>query len=152
MSGDTVVRLGFLKDKELYRREKPYILFVGNSKNEEGVPKSNVELQTVEDIPVTDVRDSCEAYTLDKHGFQFITHQQTFSDFEDDNLIKGQYLPQAEKVIMDNIPYAKRILIFDWRRRKQLSSDEAGEHVSAAQLVERSITLAPSQTVHSGKI
>ncbi|KAJ4024688.1 hypothetical protein NW752_003241 [Fusarium irregulare] len=149
MTGDTVISLGFLKDKPLYEREKPYVLFVGKPGIGKNETNTNVELETVRDIPLRDVRGISDSFTLDKHGFQFIAHQQTFCDFEDEDLVKQLYLEEVKEVIQFHVPYAKKVHIFDWRRRKQFSPSEAKERVSAAQLVSRSVILAPSQTVHS---
>ncbi|KAF4959029.1 hypothetical protein FGADI_1907 [Fusarium gaditjirri] len=149
MSGDTVAELSFIKDLDLYKQEKPYLLFVGKPANAENAKHTNIELETVPNIPVHDVRDRHHEYTVDEHGFQFVTHEQTFSDFDNENLINQHYLPEVEKVIYDNVPYAKKVFVFDWRIRKQMTTAEADETFSPSQLVERLLVLAPSQTVHS---
>jgi hypothetical protein len=115
MSHDTVISLGFLKDKPLYKREKPYVLFVGKPDSGGNETNTNVELDIIKDIPLRDLRGASHSYTLDKHGFQFITHQQAFCDFENENLIKQLYLGEVEEVIKIHIPYAKKVHIFDWR-------------------------------------
>ncbi|CAG7555136.1 unnamed protein product [Fusarium equiseti] len=174
MPGDAVADLCFIKELDRYRHEKPYLLFVGKPASAENEQNTNVELETVTDIPIHDVRGSQHKYNIDDHGFQFVSHQQTFSDFENEDLIDQQYLPQVQKVISENIPYAKKVFVFDWRvsakslerrcttslkaddyilkLRKQMTTTEADETISPAQLERRLFVLAPSQTVHSGKM
>ncbi|KAF5228607.1 hypothetical protein FAUST_10975 [Fusarium austroamericanum] len=149
MPGDTVADLCFIKDLQLYKREKPYLLFVGKPASAEHEKHTNVELETVSNVPVHDVRGRQHEYTIDEHGFQFVTHQQMFSDFDNENLISQHYLREVEKVISKNIPYANRVLVFDWRLRKQMTTAEANETISPSQLDDRLLLLAPSQTVHS---
>ncbi|KAL8358302.1 hypothetical protein RB601_009626 [Gaeumannomyces tritici] len=149
MPAEVSVSLEFIKRLELYEREKPYWLFVGKPDHLDDSKLTNVELEVVPGIPAHDVRNDGHSYTLDEHGFQFVTHQQSFSDFDDEEAIRTHYLPQVEEVIRQNVPYAKRVLLFDWRLRRQMSEEEGNALLSANQIQQRSQILAPSQTVHT---
>ncbi|OTA64111.1 hypothetical protein K449DRAFT_432627 [Hypoxylon sp. EC38] len=149
MSRTPLVQLRFLKPLEKYQNEKPYWLFVGKP---DGVDMTNVSLEAVSGIPIHDVRGEEQNYELDKHGFQFISHGLNFEAFHDDQQIESQYLPQVEEMILKNIPYAKKVFIFNWRLRKQLGEEQMNSPVSPAQIQDKNYVFAPSQTVHTGKL
>ena len=108
-------QLGFLKPLDLYKTEKPYWLFIGKPEKAPDVDLTNVVIETISGIPVCDVRNHESSYTLDENGFQFITHNQTFDSFHNEQLIRNEFFPQVEKVIKNCMPYAERIHIYDWR-------------------------------------
>ncbi|KAI8960372.1 hypothetical protein F5Y11DRAFT_349625 [Daldinia sp. FL1419] len=149
MPGDTKVELRFIKPLSKYKTEKPYWLFVGRPSEFSEIDLTNVELETVPGIPLHDIRNDGESYTLDDHGFQFVKHDQTFVEFDDEKLIESEYLPQVEKVIRDNVPDAQKVFVFDWRIRQQMSTDDANKLISPVQIQDRTHILAPSQTVHA---
>ncbi|KAK0721788.1 hypothetical protein B0T26DRAFT_644479, partial [Lasiosphaeria miniovina] len=68
-------------------------------------------------IPLHDLRNEEVSCTLDEHGFKFIRHGQTFEEFGNGELIEKEYIPQVENVILDNVPGAERVFVFDWRVR-----------------------------------
>ncbi|KAI0149944.1 hypothetical protein F4776DRAFT_603916 [Hypoxylon sp. NC0597] len=146
MSQPALVQLRFLKPLEKYQNEKPYWLFVGKP---DGVDMTNVTLEAVSGIPIHDVRGEEQNYELDKHGFQFISHGLNFEAFHDDQRIEREYLPQVEEMILKNIPYAKKVFVFNWRLRKQMGEEQMNSPVSPAQIQDKNYVFAPSQTVHS---
>ncbi|KAK9788660.1 hypothetical protein AB5N19_10182 [Seiridium cardinale] len=149
MPGNTFVSLRFLKRLDVYKREKPYWLFVGKPSMVEQAEITNVQLETVQNVPVHDVRNDGETYTLDEHGFQFVTYDPEPVDFSDEASVREVYVPQVEKIIHDHVPLAHRIHIFDWRIRRQMTPEEMDKLLSAAQIQDRTVVLAPSETVHT---
>lgn len=111
---DTFAQLGFMKPLDLYKKEKPYWLFIGKPETAPEVDVTNVVTEPVS-VPVCDVRNREADYTLETQGFQFIKHDHTFQSFEDEQLLKQVYLPQVEKTIRDVISDAEKVLIYDWR-------------------------------------
>ncbi|KAL9124331.1 MAG: hypothetical protein Q9217_006331 [Psora testacea] len=108
-------QLGFIKPLDLYTKEKPYWLFLGRPEHMPDVDLTNVKTDTIAGIPLHDVRGREDSYSLDKYGFRFIKTNQTFQAFDNEQRIIDEYLPQAEKLIKNNIPYAEKIHIYDWR-------------------------------------
>ncbi|EEP78484.1 predicted protein [Uncinocarpus reesii 1704] len=149
--GTITAQLNFLKPIDSYKTEKPYWLFIGKPETAPDVDLTNVVTETVTDIPVHDVRGHEEKYSLDEHGFQFIKHNQTFQAFEDEERIKTEFLPQVEKVIRENVPYVERVLVYDWRVRKEITEGDP-EFITPLQVQDRNYPLAPSIIVHTGKI
>lgn len=112
MPGDAVVQLRFLEPLDKYQHEKPYRLFVGKP---DEADITNVSLETISNIPVHDVRGEEEKYELDEHGFQFVTYDPEFTAFHDEQQIEFQYLPQVKQMILEKVPYAEKVFVFDWR-------------------------------------
>jgi hypothetical protein len=115
MNQSTTIQLQFLKRLDIYEHQKPYWLFVAKPENVPDAKLTNVEMESVPGIPVHDVRHSEEDYRIDTHGFQFVSHDQTFHDFDDESLVQEEYVPQVEKLIKSCIPNAEKVFVFDWR-------------------------------------
>ena len=98
MAGDMTVQLQFLKRLDIYQREKPYWLFVGKPGDVPDAKITHVEMEAVSGIPVHDTSNSEGTYNLDTHGFQFVTHSQTFEAFDDEKRIEEEYIPQVDKI------------------------------------------------------
>jgi hypothetical protein len=115
-------QLGFIRPLDVYAKEKPYWLFIGRPEHMPNLDLTNVKTDAVTGIPLRDVRGHEAEYSLDKHGFQYIKHHQTFDAFDDEQRIIDEYLPQVERTIRDSIPYAEKIFVYDWRVRKLASN------------------------------
>lgn len=122
MASSLAIELHFLKPLDLYQHEEPYWPFAGKPVAAKDADITNVELESISDIPLHDVRNHEQVYELEMHGFQFIKHDQTFTAFEDAHHVEEEYLPRVEKVILDNVSYATRVYIFDWRVRRSMLS------------------------------
>ncbi|KAI1137150.1 hypothetical protein F5Y05DRAFT_79894 [Hypoxylon sp. FL0543] len=146
MSRQALVQLRFLKPLEKYKREKPYWLFVGKP---DGADVTNVSLEAVSGIPIHDVRGEERNYELDEHGFKFFSHNLDFEDFHDDQRIEREYLPQVEKMMLEKIPSANKVFVFNWRLRKEMGEEQMDHPISPAQIHDTNFVFAPSQTVHS---
>ena len=74
------------------------------------------------DIPITidDIRGKESSFTLDNNAFTALTNIPPSSEksFSDDESVKQNYYPEVEKLLLENVPGAKRILLFDHTIRK----------------------------------
>ncbi|KAB2578793.1 putative methyltransferase protein [Lasiodiplodia theobromae] len=87
-------------------------------KQPEGVPQSNFGA-TPHDVTIQDARGREQDFDLDKNSFAFIQGVESEEkDFVDDDSIKQKYYPEVEKIILDNVPGANRVLIFDHTIRR----------------------------------
>jgi hypothetical protein len=70
-------------------------------------------------ITVNDFRGQESRFTLDKNAFQGLQGiQSQEKDFTDDEHIKSVYYPEVEKLILDHVPGANRVLLFDHTIRR----------------------------------
>lgn len=114
--------LRFLKDLPLYQDEKPYVVYFAPDESAKHAKRTNIETEEKEDIPVEDIRDKRDQFTLDTHGFEAFTHAMRFEDFEKDELVQTEYLKEVEEVIRKRIPEATEVFVFDWRVSMHLST------------------------------
>ncbi|OAX84561.1 hypothetical protein ACJ72_01080 [Emergomyces africanus] len=66
-------------------------------------------------VTIADIRDNESQFTLDHDAFQTLKniHSTAEPSFTDEENIKSVYYPEVEKLILDNVPGANRVLIFD---------------------------------------
>jgi hypothetical protein len=88
-------------------------------KQPEGIPQHNYGSINHE-VTIHDIRGEEASYTLDKDAFAIVHNITTVgeTEFVDDDHIKEHYYPEVEKVLLDNIPGANRIFIFDHTIRR----------------------------------
>jgi hypothetical protein len=115
MARTTQVTLNFISPIEKHKLEKPYRLYVGASDLSPEATLTNYGTKPVTGIHIEDVRGEENKYNIDTQGFQFVKHSQSFTDFGNAEDVDKSFIPQVEKVILDNIPYAERVVVFDWR-------------------------------------
>jgi hypothetical protein len=79
-----------------------------------GVPPHNYG-SVPHDVLIHDIRGNESAFTLDKDAFQVLLNQppSTESSFTDDASIKENYYPEVERLLLDTVPGANKIIIFD---------------------------------------
>lgn len=74
------------------------------------------------DITVTihDIRGHETEYTLDQNAFTALRNipKSAEKNFLDDEGVKSNYYPEVERLLLDNVPNAKRILLFDHTIRR----------------------------------
>jgi len=80
-----------------------------------------------EQVKLHDVRGRESEYNLDKHAFQVLQNvpQSAEKEFVDDASIEKNYYPEVEKLLLNNIPGANRIFIFDHTIRRPTGSRSA---------------------------
>ncbi|OCK79127.1 hypothetical protein K432DRAFT_76868 [Lepidopterella palustris CBS 459.81] len=84
----------------------------------EGQPQRNYG-ESLRDVQIRDVRGRETDFTLDNNAFATISavHSQEH-DFTDDARIREVYYPEVEKLILDTVPGANRVVIFDHTIRR----------------------------------
>ncbi|KAF2095604.1 hypothetical protein NA57DRAFT_44350 [Rhizodiscina lignyota] len=85
-----------------------------------GQPKYNYSLQPRE-VELNDIRGREYEFNLDSNAFETIRGVPSEEkDFNDDEHIKRVYYPEVEKLLLENVPGANRILLFDHTIRRAL--------------------------------
>lgn len=76
------------------------------------------------DIPITidDIRGRESSYNLDNNAFAALTNipPSAEKDFSDDESVKRNYYPEVEELLLEHVPGAKRILLFDHTIRRAI--------------------------------
>ncbi len=84
----------------------------------EGQPQRNYG-DTDLSVQISDIRGKESKYTLDDNAFQTISEVESKEkDFNDDAHIKEVYYPEVEQLLLDNVPGANRVLLFDHTIRR----------------------------------
>lgn len=88
-----------------------------NLADREGQPQNyGAELH---DVTIQDARGRETEFTLDSHSFAFLSGVESAEKhFINDDSIKRLYYPEIEKLLIDNVPGATRVLIFDHTIRR----------------------------------
>ncbi|KAI9823557.1 MAG: hypothetical protein M1819_001164 [Sarea resinae] len=70
-------------------------------------------------VRLDDIRGRENDYNLDHNAFEAISHVPSDEkDFEDDNRVKQVYYPEVEKLLLEHVPGANRVFIFDHTIRR----------------------------------
>ena len=84
----------------------------------EGQPQRNYT-EFPQEVDLNDIRGHEHEYDLDKHAFAVVQGVGSEEkDFNDDEHIKDVYYPEIEKLILNEVPGAKRVLLFDHTIRR----------------------------------
>jgi len=85
----------------------------------EGQPQRNFGDREFE-VTARDIRGHESEYNLDKDAFAVISGvpESAEKDFVDDESIEQKYYPEVEKLLLDNIPGATRVVFFDHTIRR----------------------------------
>lgn len=84
----------------------------------EGQPKNNYTYN-LHEVEISDIRGRESQFNLNDHAFAVVDGVESQEkDFTDDEHIKQVYYPETEKVILENIPGAKRVFFFDHTIRR----------------------------------
>lgn len=112
--GDTIVTLNYFQPPKDGSAPHNYV-----EKQPDGKPQRNFGDFDVQ-IPIRDVRGHESEYTLDKDAFLVVSDvpDSAERDFTDDESIKKNYYPEVEKLILDNVPGANKVFIFDHTIRR----------------------------------
>jgi hypothetical protein len=84
----------------------------------EGQPQRNFG-EFPHEVTVHDIRGREDEFDMNVNGFGVVRGVVSEEkDFTDDEAIKQKYYPEVEKVLLDNVPGANRIFIFDHTVRR----------------------------------
>ncbi|ELR06782.1 hypothetical protein GMDG_02220 [Pseudogymnoascus destructans 20631-21] len=75
---------------------------------------------TAHTVTIHDICGDESSYTLDKDAFAVLQNVESLgeTEFADDGHIKEFYYPKVEKILLDNVPGANKIFIFDHTIRR----------------------------------
>jgi len=94
----------------------------------EGQPQRNIG-EDSQLIQISDIRGNESAFNINTNGFatlQNVPSDIKYSDWENDDLVKKAYYAEIEKLLLDNVPGANRIHIFDHTIRRTRPESNRG--------------------------
>ena len=96
----------FLKPDARHQDEKPYAFRY--ELDTEEVPQSNMEMEKVEGVGITDIRGRELEFSLDANGFTVLRHQSAldYGDYYDPNRV-WVYLHELEDLLRTNLNASK---------------------------------------------
>ena len=84
----------------------------------EGSPQRNFG-ENSQEVKINDIRGREHEFDMNVNGFRTVSGVESAEkDFTDDEHIKQVYYPEVEKVLLDNVPGANRVFIFDHTIRR----------------------------------
>lgn len=102
----------YAKDLPIFRHEKPYSILTSF----EGCDKpTNMQFGPEQPETITNIRGIEEQFTLDKHGFKYMSSPTAFSDWGNRRAVEENYLPEVEALLLNSVQDVDEVLIFDWR-------------------------------------
>jgi len=111
--GPVVTEINFFRAPE--DGSKPYN-FV--EKQPEGIAQRNYS-EDVREVEINDIRGREAEFNLDKDAFQTVSGiSSEEKEFTDDEHIKKVYYPEVEKLILEHVPGAHKVTIFDHTIRR----------------------------------
>lgn len=72
-------------------------------------------------VPIHDIRGEEDQYTLDRDAFQILKNvasSTTYETFNSDDAIRNLYYPEVERLLLETVPGAHRIIFFDHTIRR----------------------------------
>jgi hypothetical protein len=105
----------FLKWQDLYKKERPFQMFMDLPPEVKDQRKTNVVFEDV-DLLVNDMRGKEPDFELDTHGFM-VTQLPPFEGRLDTATIEEFHLPAVEKLLKEKVDGADRVILFNWRVR-----------------------------------
>jgi len=121
-SGDTTSEINFFKDPEDGSTPFSYVY-----DPPEGKPKQNYGTEAVK-VVIQDIRGKESIFSVDSSGFAALSNNPSklvYKDWENDAVIEEKYYPEVKKLLMDNLPGASRVLIFDHTIRRTVGATRA---------------------------
>ncbi|KAL8963646.1 MAG: hypothetical protein Q9193_000115 [Seirophora villosa] len=114
---DVQSAIHFLKESPSYQHEKPYAFRFGLGSVD--IPQSNMEMQIVKPITITDIRGYERDYALDVNGFTILELDSEcgYEDFHDPEKVK-LYLGELEDLLQSHLG-AFKVKVFRHGLRKR---------------------------------
>lgn len=87
-------------------------------KQPDGIPQRNFG-ESWHDVTLHDLRGQEGGFTLDNNAFEVASNVASQEhEFRDDERIRGVYYPEVEKLLLESLPGANRVLLFDYTIRR----------------------------------
>jgi hypothetical protein len=112
--GPVTTSLNFFKDPEDGSKPHNYV------EPKEGIPQRNFG-ETITDVELNDARGRESDFNLEKDAFQLfqnIKSDMTYDDWADDEKVKSTYYPEVVQFLLDNVPGAHKVTLFDHTIRR----------------------------------
>jgi hypothetical protein len=108
-------QITYIARNPLYETEKPYALAFPVPDTIEGVRSTNHTFDR-QQMVIRDAR-SCPPHRLDISGFTFVHWPTSLQpeDFESSQMVRDQYFPEVEKLLLENLPEYTEIVYMDHR-------------------------------------
>lgn len=113
---DALSNIKYIKDLDLYRKEKPFQILIDIPKDAPDQRFTNLVYEDKEEL-FRDVRGKEDTYSLDDHGFTYRHRNFGFDKYEDRSAVEAYYLPKIEQFIEDEVEDVDKVFFFDWRVR-----------------------------------
>ncbi|KAK9494193.1 putative methyltransferase [Lipomyces doorenjongii] len=100
----------------------------------EGQPQRNYEMTTMVVVAISDIRGQEDQISLDRDAFRVlrgINSQTTYETFNSDEEIRQVYYPEVENLLLQQVPGAHTIILFDHTIRR-VESNAARQPVNQA--------------------
>ena len=106
----------YLKWQELYRHEKPFTVLIDLPEDAKDQRRTNLSFHEADEETVNDVRGGTKDLDIDTHGFTYVTQRSNLrmADFDDQDKIENQYLPECEELIRNVLDNVDKVHIFNW--------------------------------------
>lgn len=115
MAKDTVTTtIQYLEWQDIYEREKPFLLLFDLPDNAKDRRTSNLVFKA-KTLTLHDIRASETPLTLDENGFMVKQSTTQVTDFANRKYVDENYLPEAEKLLREQVEGVDRVYFFDWR-------------------------------------
>ncbi len=120
MVGSTGTQLAdfeFIEWQELYKKEKPYEIFIQfpqGLKHEQN-NRTNLVFKKYEDNIVEDLRGKESQFDLDKNGFQILDLPTPFRHWHDRKAVETQYMKECADILGQILDDVDSIYFYNWR-------------------------------------
>jgi hypothetical protein len=116
MASTTKAVFEYLEWSDLFNHEKPFQVLIDIPSNAPDQRRANCSFSEGEEELVEDVRDNVNQFSLDKHGFTYITHRTQLqgADFKDRKKVEELYLPECEDIIRQTLEDVDQVHFFNW--------------------------------------
>ena len=116
---EAVSNIKYIKQLELYEREKPFQILIDIPKTAPDQRYTNLVYEDKEET-FYDVRGKEQRFSLDDHGFTYRHHDFEFDEYEDRDSVEANYLPKIEQFIRAEVEDVDKVFFFDWRVRAKM--------------------------------
>lgn len=118
ISGDVTAELEYLQRLELYKREKPFQLFIPIDTDGPDPRQTNLEFEMRRHV-IHDMRPDLSRFKLDVHGFEVrnapFRGTEDPTNFQRRDFMESEYLPYVKRLLQSIDGGFDRVFFFDFR-------------------------------------